>query len=155
MRGIKMILASWLLLSLVALIPYGVEGKWGSSDPGKVLLRDVHVLILKNGKMTTGSSSPVPQLKCVGGSAQGEFSLDVVQCYNRGWDGMNWWWECKAISVIMDNHNRFGEIEVVCEGCYDHGDNAYRRAHPFSLACICRRNFDYDLLQIFINKSSI
>ena len=38
-RRSKMILASWLLNNLVALIPYGVEGKWGSSDPGKVLLR--------------------------------------------------------------------------------------------------------------------
>ena len=64
-RGSKKILASWLLLGLVALIrPYGVEGKWGSNeDPGKVLLRDVQVLTLKNGKMTTGRrSSPVPQL---------------------------------------------------------------------------------------------
>ena len=62
-RGVKM-LASWLLLlGPLALIPYGVEGKWGSNDPGKVLLRDVQVLTLKNGKMTTGRrSSPVPQL---------------------------------------------------------------------------------------------
>ena len=26
----------------------------------------------------------------------------------------------------------------------------YHRAHPFSLVHVCRRNFDYDLLQIFI-----
>ena len=54
---------------------------WGSSnDPGKVLLRDVQVLTLKSGQMTTGRrSSPVPQLKCVGGSAQGQFNPQAVQ----------------------------------------------------------------------------
>ena len=54
---------------------------WGSSnDPGKVLLRDVQVLTLKSGQMTTGRrSSPVPQLKCIGGSAQGQFNPQAVQ----------------------------------------------------------------------------
>jgi len=95
---------------------------WGSKDPGKVLLRDIQVLTLRNGKMTTGKrSSPVPQLKCVGGSAQGAFNPQVVQCYNRGWDGVDVQWECKA---DMDNLYRFGEIEVVCEG-YDYPDDAY------------------------------
>ena len=51
--------------------------------------------------------------KCVGGSAQGEFNPGVVQCYNRGWDGIDVQWECRA---DMDNLYRFGEIEVVCEG---------------------------------------
>ena len=55
---------------------------WGSSDPGKVLLRDVQVLTLKSGQMTTGRrSSPVPQLKCVGGSAQGQFNPQAVQVF--------------------------------------------------------------------------
>jgi hypothetical protein len=54
---------------------------WGSSnDPGKVLLRDVQVLTLKSGQMTTGRrSSPVPQMKCIGGSAQGQFNPQAVQ----------------------------------------------------------------------------
>ena len=66
---------------------------WGggfSNDPGKVRLQDVQVLTLKHGKMTTGRrSSPVPQLKCVGGSAQGAFNPQVVQCKNVGWDGQD------------------------------------------------------------------
>lgn len=96
---------------------------WGSSnDPGKVLLRDVQVLTLKSGQMTTGRrSSPVPQLKCIGGSAQGQFNPQAVQCYNRGFDGQDVQWECKA---DMDNLYRFGSVEVVCEG-YDYSDDPY------------------------------
>ena len=66
---------------------------WGSSsNPGKVLLRDVQVLTLRQGQMTTGRrSSPVPQLNCVGGSAQGPDKaasggkeLDAIQLVNPG-----------------------------------------------------------------------
>lgn len=54
----------------------------------KVRLEDVKVLTLKHGQMTTGRrSSPVPQLRCVGGSARCEFAPKVVQCYNKGSDG--------------------------------------------------------------------
>ena len=47
---------------------------FGDSDPGsKVLAKEVSVLTLYDGKMTTGRrSSAVPQLACVGGSAQGK-----------------------------------------------------------------------------------
>ena len=82
---------------------------FGSKDPGKVLLRDVQVLTLKNGQMTTGRrSSPVQQLKCVGGSAQGQFNPAVVQCYNRGWDGQDVQWECKTgMSTFRLNFRHF------------------------------------------------
>ncbi len=108
---------------LVASLP-GCLSAWGfgSSDPGKVLLRDVQVLTLKSGQMTTGRrSSPVPQLNCVGGSAQGQFKPQVVQCYNRGSDGQDVQWECKS---DMDNLYRFGNVEVICEG-YDYPDDPY------------------------------
>ena len=53
-----------------------------------MLLRDVSVLTLKDGHYTSGRrSSPVPQLKCVGGGACHDFKPKVVQCYNRGSDG--------------------------------------------------------------------
>ena len=70
--------------------PFGLCG-WGFGDSAeKVKLQDVQVLTLHHGRMTTGRrSSPVPQLKCVGGSAQGAFTPKVVQCYNRGWDGQD------------------------------------------------------------------
>lgn len=112
---------TWLLcLACLALMVSGAHS-WGSKDPGKVLLRDVQVLTLRQGKMTAGKRSSVPQLKCVGGSAQGVFNPQVVQCYNRGFDGVDVQWECKA---DMDNLYRFGEVEVVCEG-YDYPDDAY------------------------------
>ena len=38
--------------------------------------------------MTTAHrSSPIPQLKCLGGSAQCSFTPQTVQCYNKGSDG--------------------------------------------------------------------
>lgn len=67
-----------------------------------VLLRDVQVLTLHRGRYTTARrSSPVPQLQCVGGSAGcGAFVLEVVQCYNRGWDGTDIQVDCPAAEHI-------------------------------------------------------
>ena len=85
--------AFWLLSLLIMshMVAKGSAGwGFGGNDPGKVKLRDVQVLTLKDGKMTTGRrSSPVPQLNCVGGSAKGKFRPQVVQCINRGWDGQD------------------------------------------------------------------
>jgi hypothetical protein len=42
------------------------------------------VLTLYQGKMTTGRrSSPIPQLKCVGGSAQGMFNPEVREYFKQ------------------------------------------------------------------------
>ncbi|CAL8329090.1 unnamed protein product [Lota lota] len=90
---------------------------------GCVLLRDVQVLTLYKGHFTTaGRSSPIPQLKCIGGTAGcGAFVPEAVQCKNKGWDGVDVQWECKT---DMDNSYQFGRIEVSCEG-YSHPDDAY------------------------------
>ena len=80
MRRIVNILLACLMSPLL------VAG-WGETYQ-KARLRDVQVLTLKEGAMTTGRrSSPVPQLSCVGGSGKGRGEPGVVQCYNRGWDG--------------------------------------------------------------------
>ena len=97
-----------VFLILLSTIISQASAAWGfgSKDPGKVLLKDVQVLTLKAGQMTTGRrSSPVQQLNCVGGSARGQFNPQVVQCYNRGWDGQDVQWECKS---DMDNLYRYG-----------------------------------------------
>uniref|UniRef100_A0A671UZM9 Store-operated calcium entry-associated regulatory factor n=1 Tax=Sparus aurata TaxID=8175 RepID=A0A671UZM9_SPAAU len=88
-----------------------------------VLLRDVQVLTLYKGRYTTARRSrPVSQLQCVGGSAGcHSFTPEVVQCQNKGWDGVDVQWECKT---DMDNKYRFGRIEVSCEG-YSNPDDAY------------------------------
>ena len=98
-----------VFLILLSTIISQASAAWGfgSKDPGKVLLKDVQVLTLKAGQMTTGRrSSPVQQLNCVGGSARGQFNPQVVQCYNRGWDGQDVQWECKS---DMDNLYRYVE----------------------------------------------
>eukprot|EP00039_Didymoeca_costata_P008607 m.114119 g.114119 ORF g.114119 m.114119 type:complete len:323 (-) comp14153_c0_seq5:3771-4739(-) len=88
----------------------------------KILLQDIDVLTLRHGKMTSGRrSSPVPQAKCIGGSAMGMYNPPVIQCLNRGFDGEDVQWECKS---DMDNSFRFGEVTVVCEG-YDYPEDPY------------------------------
>lgn len=129
----KILLCIYLIICLV--VPSWGAWGFGASDSGKVLLRDVQVLTLQAGKMTTGRrSSPVPQLNCVGGSARGKFNPQVVQCYNRGSDGNDIQWECKA---DMDNAYRFGSVEVVCEG-YDYPDD------PFILKGSCGLEYTLD-----------
>lgn len=56
-----------------------------------VLLQNVQVLTLYKGRYTTARrSGPVSQLQCVGGSAGCRaFVPEVVQCQNRGWDGVD------------------------------------------------------------------
>merc|ERR1711963_930874 len=105
----------------VLLLPLIVAG-WGQKYE-KIRLRDVQVLTLRAGEMTTGRrSSPVPQLSCVGGSGAGRgWEPQVVQCYNRGWDGRDVQWECKA---DMEGTVRFGKVEVICEG-YDYAEDDY------------------------------
>jgi hypothetical protein len=55
----KMSFFKFVLLTLVMLTTMANPSKaawgFGSSDPGKVLLRDVQVLTLYDGKMTTGT----------------------------------------------------------------------------------------------------
>lgn len=89
----------------------------------RVKLRHVEVLTLEQGKMSTGRRTrPVRQLQCIGGTAGCKnFKPSVVQCYNRGFDGKDIQWECKA---EMDSNFKFGKVEVTCEG-YDYADDDY------------------------------
>jgi hypothetical protein len=61
-------------------------------------------------------------MKCVGGTAGcTAFVPKLVQCYNRGSDGIDIQWECKT---EMDNEYKFGKIQVTCEG-YDKKHDPY------------------------------
>ncbi|NXK61893.1 SARAF factor, partial [Sylvietta virens] len=87
-----------------------------------VLLRDVEALTLHRGQYTTSRrTAAVPQLQCTGGSAGCSRVPEVVQCYNKGWDGYDVQWQCKA---DLENAYRFGQMEVSCEG-YDYPDDPY------------------------------
>ncbi|XP_071598987.1 store-operated calcium entry-associated regulatory factor [Heliangelus exortis] len=91
-------------------------------DPGRVLLREVQALTLHRGRYTTARrTAAVPQLQCTGGTAGCSRVPEVVQCYNKGWDGYDVQWQCKA---ELENSQRFGQLEVSCEG-YDHPDDPY------------------------------
>ncbi|KAK9540276.1 hypothetical protein VZT92_002738 [Zoarces viviparus] len=108
--------------NVIVVLQFLLVGHVKSWDDGSVLLRDVQALTLYKDRHTTARrSSPVPQLQCVGGSAGCQaFTPAVVQCRNKGWDGVDVQWECKT---DMDNAYRFGRIEVSCEG-YSHPTDA-------------------------------
>ncbi|XP_053156460.1 store-operated calcium entry-associated regulatory factor [Hemicordylus capensis] len=110
-----------LLPLLVVLTATGTA--WGWAQQEKILLREVQALTLYPGQYTNyRRSSPIPQLQCTGGTAGcSAYTPDVVQCYNKGWDGYDVQWECKA---HLDNSYCFGKIDVNCEG-YDYPDDPY------------------------------
>ena len=55
----------------------------------RILLRDVKALTLYSDRYTTSRRlDPIPQLKCVGGTAGCDaYTPKVIQCQNKGWDG--------------------------------------------------------------------
>ena len=103
----------------------------------RIQLKDIETLTFLKDKFTNGNRvSPIPQLKCIGSYSNCyNFSPDTVQCYNKGFDGLdvqvlmlfiyyatsyfiNFWnifskWECKA---DLDKRIRFGVLKVICEG---------------------------------------
>lgn len=102
--------------------PYSYSSSSSPNNAARVRLADVQTLTLYAGKMTAGRrSSPVPHANCIGGTAQGKYTPSTIQCTNKGWDGVDAQWECKA---DLDNAYRFGETTVVCEG-YDHPEDPY------------------------------
>lgn len=57
-------------------------------EENRIKLTDLQVLTLTKGVLTTSKRlPPVPQLSCIGGSADCKLAPAVVYCYNRGNDG--------------------------------------------------------------------
>lgn len=83
----------------------------------QVHIQDVKVLTLYHDEYTTGRrSAPVPQLRCVGGTAMSEgYRIKSMQCHNQGFDGHDINWKCEA---VIPNNMKLGWITVNCEG-YD------------------------------------
>ncbi|PIC45996.1 hypothetical protein B9Z55_005831 [Caenorhabditis nigoni] len=116
---ISRLTTSFLLWMLLVFTVVFLES---SAASDKVLLRDVSAITLHKGKMTTGRRvAPTLQLKCVGGSAKGQFSPKVVQCANQGFDGSDVQWRCDA---DLPHNMEFGSLSVSCEG-YDYADDPY------------------------------
>lgn len=120
-----------MIFKLFAILLFGL-----ADAQKRVKLKNVDVLTLYAGKMTTGRrSAPLPQLQCVGGSAGcSAFVPTVVQCYNRGSDGIDIQWECKA---DMQMKYKFGQVQVTCEG-FDYADD------PYVLAGSCGLEYTID-----------
>ena len=80
-----------------------------------VMLKDIQVLTLHKGRWTTGKrSAPITQLNCIGGSAKHlAQKVEIVQCYNKGFDGRSQAWECVT---EIDKSIKLGEVTVSCEG---------------------------------------
>lgn len=93
------------------------------NNPDRILLRDVKALTLHYDRYTTSRRlDPVPQLKCVGGTAGCDsYTPKVIQCQNKGWDGYDVQWECKT---DLDVAYRFGKTVVSCEG-YESSEDQY------------------------------
>lgn len=87
----------------------------------RVRIRDVETLTLYSDQWTSSRrSSPVKQLTCIGGPCN-RAPTHTVQCYNRGFDGNDVQWECKA---ELPSNYKFGRLEVSCEG-YDYPEDDY------------------------------
>ncbi|XP_069482267.1 store-operated calcium entry-associated regulatory factor isoform X2 [Ambystoma mexicanum] len=132
-----------LLLCLATLLPPLPVLAWADHD--KVLLRDIQSITLYSDRYTNSRrTSPVPQLACTGGTAGcAAYIPPVVSCQNKGWDGFDVQWECKA---DMDNSYRFGKLEVSCEG-FDYPND------PFVLRGSCGLEYTLDLTEEGLRKS--
>jgi len=86
-------------------------------------MKDMKAITLTQGQMTAARrSSPIPQLQCVGGSAQySNMQPRVVQCVQTGHDGYDAQWQCKA---ELDDAVQFGTVNVNCEG-FQYADDPY------------------------------
>ncbi|KAG4066620.1 hypothetical protein HA402_007256 [Bradysia odoriphaga] len=92
-----------------------------SAKRDSIRLKDVNTLTLYSDKWTTSRrSAPVKQLTCVGGHCN-RAQIETAQCYNRGFDGNDVQWECKA---ELPSNYKFGRLEVSCEG-YDYPEDDY------------------------------
>ncbi|XP_049628341.1 store-operated calcium entry-associated regulatory factor [Suncus etruscus] len=111
-----------VLISLLGLVLLAGPS-WAWNDPDRILLRDINALTLHYDRYTTSRRlNPIPQLKCVGGTAGCDsYTPKVVQCQNKGWDGYDVQWECKT---DLDIAYKFGKTTVSCEG-YESSEDQY------------------------------
>jgi hypothetical protein len=112
---------------------------WTSVARGdRVFERSIGVLTFHADYWTAARRvAPVPQLKCVGGTAQREAGAQprVVQCTNAGDDDhgrVNW--QCTA---DLDSSVRFGSMSVNCEGYHSPED-------PYVLVGSCGLEYELD-----------
>lgn len=103
---------------LIALLIFGVSCKETTSDDCKcdreaILLHNIKELDFVSGLFTASRRvAPVPQMDCVGGSAQGSHLEPLkARCVNVGL--LEPHWRCEA---TMDDTVQLGTATVTCEG---------------------------------------
>lgn len=107
---------------LLTLLPLLITAYYADEKPrDAILLRDVQTLTLYRDRLTTGRrSAPLNQLTCVGGSGKHRSrEVEIVQCYNQGFDSKSYQWKC---DTKIDKSLKLGRIEVSCEGYNYPGD---------------------------------
>uniref|UniRef100_A0A4X2KUM5 Store-operated calcium entry-associated regulatory factor n=1 Tax=Vombatus ursinus TaxID=29139 RepID=A0A4X2KUM5_VOMUR len=111
----------------------------GGRESLVLCLHCADALTLHRDRFTTARrTAPIPQLQCLGGSAGCPAHIpEIVQCRNKGWDGFDVQWECKA---ELDTSYRFGKTAVSCEG-YDYPDD------PYVLRGSCGLEFNLELTE--------
>jgi uncharacterized protein YlaI len=89
----------------------------------KVLLKDVSVITLKAGHLTTGRrNAPIQQLLCQNcDDAASKNVVSIIQCRNAGFDGRDVNWRCET---SIDKRYSLQKTEVSCEG-YAYPDDPY------------------------------
>ena len=107
-------------------------------------IKDVEVLTLQAGKMTTGRrASPVLQQECTGPRYLCKNRPESIQCWNTGYDGLDANWECKG---ELENGVKFGKMNVQCEG-YEYRDD------PNILAGSCGLEYTLDTTRTDYKKT--
>ncbi|KAH7087544.1 hypothetical protein FB567DRAFT_525199 [Paraphoma chrysanthemicola] len=112
------------LLSFLCPALFAASGAEALRSGAKVKLSNVQSLTLRKDLQTSHRRvEPIPQLKCIGGSARGLYEVDVMRCKNAGadYDENNIQWTCTA---SLPEEFKLGSTDVICEG-YDHPDDPY------------------------------
>jgi len=90
----------------------------------KVKLAKIESLTLRKGQQTSARRvDPIPQLKCIGGSARGLYEPEIMRCKNSGsdYDEDSIQWTCTA---SLPEEFKLGSTDVICEG-YDYPEDPY------------------------------
>ncbi|ORY16170.1 hypothetical protein BCR34DRAFT_584626 [Clohesyomyces aquaticus] len=90
----------------------------------RIKLSKVQSLTLRKDMKTSHRRvPPLPQLKCIGGSARGLYEVDVMRCKNAGYDynEEDVQWTCTA---SLPEEFKLGSTDVICEG-YDSPDDEF------------------------------
>ena len=101
-----------------------ISSSLARKQPERVLLSSIKTLTLRQGlKAAHNRASPIPQLKCVGGTAKGLYDIDVLRCKNAGssYDDVDVEWTCTA---SLPSEFKLGSTDVTCEG-YTGPDDPY------------------------------